>query len=128
MESFSPTFQNCQGNRGLQKSAMTITGIAKSLSSCPTLPSAGIIPVMQIFCPKAVRDPYGFPEHPKSQVTSFLNQLEDVINRNKMFNEEFDLKSIKMLPDTFNDLIFYDGSIENKFANAGCEYQYINLH
>ncbi|XP_071820131.1 ATP-binding cassette sub-family A member 2-like isoform X3 [Apostichopus japonicus] len=83
------------------------------------LPSAGIIPVMQIFCPKAVRDPYGFPEHPKSQVTSFLNQLEDVINRNKMFNEEFDLKSIKMLPDTFNDLIFYDGSIENKFANAG---------
>lgn len=47
------------------------------------LPSAGIIPVMQIFCPNAVRDPYGFPEHPKSEVTSFLNQLEDVITRIK---------------------------------------------
>lgn len=82
------------------------------------LPSAGIIPVMQIFCPNAVRDPYGFPEHPKSEVTSFLNQLEDVINKNKMFNENFDLDGIRIFPDTFTDLLFYDGSIENKFANA----------
>lgn len=55
-------------------------------------------------------------------MTSFLYQLEDVINRNKLFNEEFDLKFVKVLPDTFDRLIFFDGSIENKFANAGRKY------
>ncbi|XP_071486025.1 ATP-binding cassette sub-family A member 2-like [Diadema antillarum] len=31
------------------------------------LPSSGVIPVMQVFCPTAVRDPFGLPDHPNSE-------------------------------------------------------------
>ena len=34
--------------------------------SAMPLPSSGIIPVLQTFCPSYERDPFGFPNHPNS--------------------------------------------------------------
>ncbi|XP_072015894.1 ATP-binding cassette sub-family A member 2-like isoform X3 [Amphiura filiformis] len=82
------------------------------------LPSSGIIPVMQIFCPTNERDPFGFPDHPNSRMHDFLNHLNTVVEKNTLFNEHFSLDSIRIGLQSFQDVLNDKGSIEQRFATT----------
>ncbi|XP_041481767.1 ATP-binding cassette sub-family A member 2-like isoform X2 [Lytechinus variegatus] len=82
------------------------------------LPSSGVIPVMQVFCPTAVRDPFGLPDHPNSEVTKFLEQLDQLVNTNTIFTRKFSVSDISVLPDVFQDILGNQDSVEYKFASA----------
>ncbi|XP_022085288.1 ATP-binding cassette sub-family A member 2-like isoform X2 [Acanthaster planci] len=80
------------------------------------LPSSGIIPVLQTFCPSFERDPFGFPDHPNSGVEQFLNRLDKVVRENKLFTDDFSLEHVAVELDAFHNLINDKGSIEQHFA------------
>ncbi|XP_031554799.1 ATP-binding cassette sub-family A member 2-like, partial [Actinia tenebrosa] len=44
------------------------------------LPSSGIIPLLQQFCPNKVTDEHGFPLHPNSSIGSILADISDIMN------------------------------------------------
>ncbi|XP_071498338.1 ATP-binding cassette sub-family A member 2-like [Diadema antillarum] len=82
------------------------------------LPSSGVIPVMQVFCPTAVRDPFGLPDHPNSEASMFLEQLNRLLTRNTLFTQRFSHKDLSLLPDVFQDILADPNSVEYKFASA----------
>ncbi|XP_038064112.1 ATP-binding cassette sub-family A member 2-like isoform X2 [Patiria miniata] len=82
------------------------------------LPSSGIIPVLQTFCPSFERDPFGFPDHPNSGVEQFLNRLDKVVGENKLFTDDFSLERVEVELDAFQNLINDEGAIEQRFALA----------
>ncbi|XP_070532576.1 ATP-binding cassette sub-family A member 2-like [Ptychodera flava] len=82
------------------------------------LPSAGIIPLLQSFCPDGERDPYGFPNYPDSMVHQFLNKVRRVVLDNKLFDQDFTIDDIQILPDAFKDVLTDKDSIEERFASA----------
>ena len=48
----------------------------------------------------------------------FLNQLNTVVEKNTLFNEQFSLDSIRISLDSFQDVFQDKGSIEQRFANS----------
>ncbi|XP_033642721.1 ATP-binding cassette sub-family A member 2-like isoform X2 [Asterias rubens] len=92
--------------------------VGQTYFSAMPLPSSGIIPVLQTFCPSYERDPFGFPNHPNSGVENFLNQLDKVVKENNLFNDEFSLEHIAVELDAFHQLIGDDRSIEQHFVDA----------
>ncbi|XP_006822981.2 ATP-binding cassette sub-family A member 2-like [Saccoglossus kowalevskii] len=59
------------------------------------LPSAGIIPLLQVFCPSATRDPYGFPVYSQSRVPEFLSVLDTVVHKYSSQNmTEYELENL----------------------------------
>ncbi|XP_033096938.1 ATP-binding cassette sub-family A member 2-like isoform X2 [Anneissia japonica] len=82
------------------------------------LPSAGVIPVLQQFCPRTHRDNFGFPNYPNAQVRPFLEELYQVIQDNDLYPQDFPISDLEKMPDALHELLADYNTIENQFSNS----------
>ncbi|XP_071948273.1 ATP-binding cassette sub-family A member 2-like [Antedon mediterranea] len=82
------------------------------------LPSAGVVPVLQQFCPKTHRDNFGFPNYPNAQVKPFLQEIYQVIQDNDLYPQDYRISDLEKMPEALQDLLTDYNTIENRFALA----------
>ncbi|CAC5402030.1 ABCA2 [Mytilus coruscus] len=82
------------------------------------LPSAGIIPIMEMFCDGAERDEFGFLTFPHAKTTEFLNRLQTVAENHHFFQEGYSPSEMDDLPDTFRSIIDNTADMHDTFHST----------
>ncbi|KAG1677981.1 ATP-binding cassette sub-family A member 2 [Nymphon striatum] len=90
--------------------------IASTYSAQP-LPSAGVISVMQHFCPSGRTDENGFEVFDNSRVKPFLQKLNNIVEENNIFNPQFTPNELDEIPEIYKKIVEDPIAIHDSLKN-----------